>query len=430
MDIFEKFNSKFGKWYEGLFGSEGSELRPKDVLRKLIAAMEDGRKEGLDGKVYVPNKYILELAVDDTDEREYLLSFLDEEELVGVLQKFMAQNNYKTRGPLDFTIAEVPEAERASRPEKLRVKVRYEKGESPTPGVTADPSPASGRGVRGGAATSFPSGSLSSDSLSHSDGGGLGWGHSDDLPTVASVVYEDDEPGTVPAIAWAALAVTSPEGRKSHFSLTKPTVQIGRSRSGGNDLILDTDGMVSKSHARLERESDGHWTLYDLGSTNGLSVGTTRVQGNRALADGDEITIGGTHLVFQQADTRQTDARPAPAPSVVPPSAVPSSSPSSAPPRRARLVGPDGEAFVLASETLIGRAVTSDIILPDPSVATKHARIVAPDAATYLLEDLAGHSETRVNGRVLFPGQRHTLAQGDLVLFGTVPMRFVAGAAS
>lgn len=411
MDVFEKFNSKFGRWYEGLFGSDGGELRPKDVLRKLTAAMEDNRKEGFDGKIYVPNKYVLELAVPDSDEREYLLSFLDEEELVAVLQKFMAQNNYQTRGPLDFTIAEVPEAERATRTEKLRVKVRYEKGETPAPGASADPSPASGRGIRLDS---------SSGSLSHSDGGGLGWGQSDDLPTVAAVSYEDDEPGTVPAVAWAALAVTSPDGRKSHFSLTKPTVQIGRSRSAGNDLVLDTDGMASKAHARLERERDGLWTLYDLASTNGVKVGGVKIDGNRTLSDGDEIVIGETRLLFQLDPAR-------PAPVLAPAAPVPASSPSSVPPRRARLVGPGGEAFVLASETLIGRAVTSDIILPDPSVATKHARIVAPDAATYYLEDLSGHAETRVNDRVLFPGQRLKLTGGDTLTFGVVPLRFVAG---
>ena len=411
MDVFEKFNSKFGHWYEGLFGA-GGELRPKDVLRKLTAAMEDNRKEGLDGKIYVPNKYVVELAVPDADEREYLLSFLDEEELVAVLQKFMAQNNYQTRGPLDFTIAEVPEAERETRTEKLRVKVRYEKGEAPTP----SPSPAMGEGSK--KVMPLPS---SSGSLSRSDGGGSGWGQSDDLPTVASVNYEEDEPGTVPAVAWAALAVTFPDGRKSSLSLTKPSVQIGRSRNAGNDLVLDTDGMASKAHARLERERDGLWTVYDLGSTNGVKVGGVRIDGNRALADGDEIVIGATALLFQLADAR-------PASAFSPASTFsPAASPSSAPPRRARLVGPSGESFVLASETLIGRAITSDIVLPDPSVATKHARVVAPDAATYFLEDLSGHAETRVNDRVLFPGQRLKLTQGDILTFGTVPLRFVAG---
>ena len=404
MDIFERFNSKFGHWYEGLFGGEGGELRPKDVLRKLTAAMEDNRKEGLDGKVYVPNKYVLELAVGDADERDYLLSFLDEEELVAVLQKFMAQNNYNTRGPLDFTIAEVPEAERETRTEKLRVKVRYEKAEK-----EALPAPNNG-GVR--EAATFPSGSP------------IIGGGGDDLPTVASVSYEDDEPGTVPAVAWAVLAVTSPEGRKSHFSLTKPTIQIGRSRNADNDLILDTDGMVSKAHARLERERDGQWTVYDLGSTNGVKVGPARIDGNRVLANEDEITIGGTTLVFQMAGQPAANQN---ASAAVPASPPP---PSSAPPRRARLIGPDGEAFVLASETLIGRAVTSDIILSDPSVATKHARVIAPDAATYFLEDLSGHSETRVNDRVLFPGQRLPLTNGDILSFGSVQMRFAAGTAA
>ncbi len=383
MDIFERFNSKFGKWYEGLFGGDAGELRPKDVLRKIIAAMEDNRKEGFDSKVYVPNKYILELAVDDPEEREYLLSFLDEEELVVVLQKFMAQNGYKTRGPLDFTIAEVSEAEREARREKLRVRVRYEKGElAPKAAPAVPPAPAS----------VVPA--------------------EDDLPTVAGFDPDEEEAGTVPAVAWASLAVTAPDGRRSHISLTKPAFQIGRSRNGGNDLVLDADGMASKAHARLERERDGSWTLYDLGSTNGIKVGGLRVDSNRVLHDGDEITVGATNMVFSQADARTADA-PAPA----------------APLRRARLVGADGEAHVLASETLIGRAFTCDIILSDPSVATKHARIIAPDAATYLLEDLSGGGDTAVNGRALPAGRRLPLTDGDALRFGDAELRFVAGGA-
>ncbi len=404
MDIFERFNSKFGKWYEGLFGGDAGELRPKDVLRKIIGAMEDGRKEGFDSKIYVPNKYILELAVDDVEEREYLLSFLDEEELVVVLQRFMAQNNYKTRGPLDFTIAEIPEAARESRHEKLRVRVRYEKGEK-APGAPNN----GGAGKVPGEDPRIFTPSLSDRPII---GGG---GGQDDLPTVAGF-DPDDEAGTVPAVAWASLAVTAPDGRRSHVSLTKPAFQIGRSRNAGNDLVLDTDGMASKSHARLERERDGSWTFYDLGSTNGVKVGGVRVDGNRVLHDGDEITVGATKLVFSQADARAADAPASPVP-------------SAAPVRRARLVAPDGEAYVLASETLIGRAVTSDIILPNPSVATKHARVIAPDAATYLIEDLGSDEGTTVNGRSLPPGRRQPLADGDEVAFGDAKLRFVGGGA-
>ena len=394
MDIIERFNSKFGGWYEGLFGASGGELRPKDVLRKILAAMEDGRKEGLDGKVYVPNKYTVELAVDDPEEREYLLSFLDEDELAATLKKFMAQNGYKTRGPLDFTIVEVPEEERAERRDKLRVRVRYEKGDMapPTPVTATEP-------------------------------------EVEDLPTVAGLPAmdgEDDELGTVPAVAWAMLTVTGPDGRPRRISLTRPTFQMGRSRTAGNDLVLDADEQISKAHARLEREGDGSWTLYDLASTNGVRVNGARVSGNRALQDGDTLTLGSTALAFEQTAPRAS--------SPISPGPVSAGGVSraldalearlAAPPRRARLIGPDGDAHVLASETLIGRAVTSDIILPGASVSTKHARIISPDAATYLLEDLGGPGGTRVNGRTLPPGRRQPLTNGDVLHFGDAEMHF------
>ncbi len=394
MDILEKFNSKFGGWYEGLFGASGGELRPKDVLRKILAAMEDGRKEGLDGKIYVPNKYTVEIAVDDPEEREYLLSFLDEDELAATLKKFMAQNGYKTRGPLDFTIAEVPEEERAERRDKLRVRVRYEKGDM------APPAPNSG-GARAVA-------------------------EDDDLPTVAGVpAPDDDEAGTVPAVAWAALNVTGPDGRPRRVSLTRPTFQMGRSRTVGNDLVLDADDQISKAHARLERERDGSWTLYDLASTNGVRVNGARVDGNRVLQDGDTVTLGSTALAFEQTPPRAPQAGPVSAGGVS--RALDAlEARLAAPPRRARLIGADGDTHVLASETLIGRAVTSDIILPGPSVSTKHARIISPDAATYLLEDLGGPGGTRVNGRTLPPGRRQPLAPGDVLHFGDAEMHFEA----
>lgn len=418
MDVFERFNSKFGKWYEGLFGGDAGELRPKDVLRKITAAMEDNRKEGFDSKIYVPNKYVLELAVDDPEERDYLLSFLDEEELVSVLQRFMGQNHYHTRGPLDFTVAEVPAAERDARGEKLRVKVRFEKGEmSASPPARAEEA---GQPRRVALADAAPSGVGAALRGRPEVDSGRPAEDADDLPTVHGLPFNADEPGTVPAVAWASLAVTAPDGRKSHFSLTKPTVTIGRSRNMGNDLVLDSDGMVSKTHTRLERERDGRWTVYDLGSTNGTRVGVQRVEGNRVLHDGDQITIGATNLVFQESGREIENpagahgVRPAPAP-------------ATAAPRRARLVTGGGDEHVLASETLIGRAVTSDIVLDDPGVSTKHARVVAPDAATYYVEDLDSAGGTWLNGERLAPRQRVRLAEGDTLRLSAYELRFSGG---
>ena len=427
MDVFERFNTKFGRWYEGLFGGENAELRPKDVLRKITAAMEDNRKEGFDNKVYVPNKYVPELAVGDPEERDYLLSFLDEEELVSVLQRFMAQNHYHVRGPLDFTIAEVPESERDTRHEKLRVQVRFEKGEvAPLHALEAPPAllpatealrlGASSGGARvplppptpGAEDTDLPAPPELAPSRRASVAGSRAGG-ADDPPTVAGF-DPDDEPGTVPAVAWASLAVTGADGRKSNWSLTKPMVTVGRSRNAGNDLVLDGDGMVSKVHARLERERDGRWTVYDVGSTNGVKVNGQRIDGNRVLRGDDQLTVGATTLVFREGGWE--DSAPAAEGPVM---------------RRARLVADDGEEHVLASETLIGRAVTSDVVLEDPRVATRHARVVAPDAGTYYLEDLDSADGTWLNGRRLAGRQRTLLADGDRVRVGGRELRFQAG---
>jgi pSer/pThr/pTyr-binding forkhead associated (FHA) protein len=379
MDVLEKFNAKFGKWYEGLFGETGrEELRPKDVLRKILNSMEEHRSEGFDGKTYVPNKFILELNVPDQDEKDYLLSFLDEEELGAVLQRYMAQNHYHTRGPLDFTIKDKENA--AEDAEKLTVRVRYEKGVMPPPeplaAVPASPTPE----------------------------------ESEDLPTIAAVNFEDDATVIGSPVAWAALAITNSEGRRSLVTITKPVFMIGRSRHVENDLVLDTDGQASKRHARIEREADGRATLFDLATTNGTFVNGKPVTGNTTIADGDEIVIGQTRLLFQQ-DAAAKDE--------------PIASPAIGTTKRAKLLRvEDGKEYVLASETLIGRAVTSDIVLNDPDVATRQAQVIAPDAQTYLLEDLAGRGTTSVQGRQLALGERARLSDGDQVLLGATAFRF------
>ena len=97
MDLFEKINRSFGSWYEGLFGG-GDDVRPTDLLRRILAAMEDNRKEGFDNKVYVPNQYILEINVHDEEEKEYLLSFLDRDELEAAIRRYCQQNHYQVRG--------------------------------------------------------------------------------------------------------------------------------------------------------------------------------------------------------------------------------------------------------------------------------------------------------------------------------------------
>jgi len=62
------------------------------------------------------------------------------------------------------------------------------------------------------------------------------------------------------------------------------------------EVFLNQAG-VSRRHARLTI-ADGHATIEDLGSKNGTFVGEARVEGVRALHDGDVVGVGSVKLVF------------------------------------------------------------------------------------------------------------------------------------
>jgi FHA domain/Bacterial regulatory proteins, luxR family len=74
-------------------------------------------------------------------------------------------------------------------------------------------------------------------------------------------------------------------------------VVIGR--TPGNDVVLDWDGQVSRTHAQLERVGDD-WALGDDGlSRNGSHVNGERVAGRRRLTDGDMLRVGQTTIVYR-----------------------------------------------------------------------------------------------------------------------------------
>src|SRR4028118_836795 len=127
MDVIERLNRKFGAWYEGLFGaSSDRDLRPRDILHRLISAMEDARREGLDGQVYVPNVYTLQIAVTDDDERDYLRTFLSADDLSAAVQRAIDQHGYRVKGGLSFQIEEVSSPEGITGADRVRIRPRFD----------------------------------------------------------------------------------------------------------------------------------------------------------------------------------------------------------------------------------------------------------------------------------------------------------------
>ncbi len=64
-------------------------------------------------------------------------------------------------------------------------------------------------------------------------------------------------------------------------------------RTSDNTVAFSSDSNVSRYHAEIEWR-DGEFWLIDLGSSNGTILNGERVEGDKKLSDGDEITLGGT----------------------------------------------------------------------------------------------------------------------------------------
>jgi len=372
MDLFDRFNQKFGDWYENLFGGHGrQELSPKRGLAKIIEAMENGLSEGIDERVYAPNRYALEISIEDPDEREYLVSFLDEEELQAVLVRYMSDRGYDTLGPLSLTIRETQSPDN----EKLLVRAWFERG---APGSDME------RHEQAVVARTYvPT-------------------PEDEMTVFAAPAQDADNNVTVAAVApaWAQLTVRTVDGQVSEVTIHKPVFTVGRSKNMGNDVVLSGDDQVSKRHLRIEREPDGGVTLYDLASTNGTYVRGMLVFANATILDGDQIEVGRSKITFRTLTGRDGNAA--------------ETRPKA---KAARLIDDHDAEHILASETQFGHAVTSDIVLDHPA-DTRQARIFSQDGKAFFLEDLAADGSTMLNGRPVMPTMRIRLRSADVLELG------------
>ena len=90
------------------------------------------------------------------------------------------------------------------------------------------------------------------------------------------------------------LLVKRGPGAGSRFLLDTDVVSAGRHPE--SDIFLD-DVTVSRRHAEVARAGDGY-LVRDVGSLNGTYVNRERIEGDVALANGDELQIGRFKLVF------------------------------------------------------------------------------------------------------------------------------------
>jgi FhaA, N-terminal domain/FHA domain len=95
--------------------------------------------------------------------------------------------------------------------------------------------------------------------------------------------------------AW--LTIRLPQAGQQTYRIDKPTVNIGRQLT--NDIIVE-DKRVSRNHAQIKFQPDGQFAIFDLGSTNGITINNVPHQRNHILRNGDRFTIGSYDFYFER----------------------------------------------------------------------------------------------------------------------------------
>lgn len=254
MSVLRNLEMKIAELVEGTFGRMfKSEVRPIEIARGLAKEMDANRTVSV-SRTYVPNEYVVWLSPQDRERYEGV-----EREVADELSAHVLEHARRERVSL------------VSRPSiSFRTDEALALGEF---GIQArlvrpvdDPAEAPEAGVAQG---------------DH--------GHTMVYSTAARVqegLHDERQSRRGRAFVLA-------EGKR--MPVPSGGAVIGRSREC--DIVI-ADQNVSRKHAEI-RPDGTNWCIADLGSTNGVRVNGSAVQGRVAIAAGDRIELGTVPIGFE-----------------------------------------------------------------------------------------------------------------------------------
>lgn len=161
---------------------------------------------------------------------------------------------------------------------------------------------------------------------------------------------------------------------------------------GDCDIVVDRP-TVSARHCRLTCTPEGFF-LEDLRSTNGTFVNDLRIDGRVPVSPTDRITLGLT-VAMPWPEVVQSRGR-------------------------AAAGFPEPARTVLTESTIVGRDANCDLVLDDPIVSRRHARLICL-GTRITVEDLHSTNGTFVNGSRI--EQPTPIARGDVLAIGRTTFR-------
>ncbi len=286
-----------------------SKLQPAEVARKLERAMEDSILLQGEGRRLAPDVYDIYLSIKD---HQQLLP------IESTLKKGWQDHLVQVARQRHYTLRAMPVL-RLHASSELRsgvVRIEAQLQDRQPAGAAGD-----GTNIEGGLMATqalspeqlaqlraqlppgqqlpgMPSVAVPPGSSPGFQGGAAPMGSSLKNPSSSAVSpggYAQGVP--LPTLPQAWLTIRLPQLAQKVYRIDKPVVNIGRQLS--NDIIVE-DKRVSRYHAQIKYQSNGQFTIFDLGSTNGITVNGTPHLRQHTLRSGDRFTIGSYDFFFER----------------------------------------------------------------------------------------------------------------------------------
>lgn len=255
-------------------------VRPIEIGRKLIRAIDAGRTTGADGRTTAPNVFSVHLNESDRskfgDLEKSLIS-----ELVDAAKQYATDEGFSLVG--DVTVSLVTDA--AMKAGKCEVQATV----SATSGLSGSTSSSLREAERSSEVSPAPAMPTSPSAVPAAP------------VTPPTVATPSIPPVPAPAPPVAEKKATLVMGDGTRVAMKPGVISIGRSAESSVPL---NDTNASRKHAEIRSRGDGaktEWYVIDLGSTNGTMLNGVKISGEQKLRHGDALMFGSTPARFEVA---------------------------------------------------------------------------------------------------------------------------------
>lgn len=271
-----------------------SKLQPAEVSRKLERAMEDSILLQSEGRRLAPDVYDIYLSYKDHQQMQPIESTL-KKDWQDYLVHIARQRHYTLRVMPVLRL----HASSDLHPGMVRIETQM---------LDRQHAGADGTGAEGGLMATQ---ALSAEQLAllraqlapgqqfpGLPDAGVSPGSSANNPSSSSLSPTDYPAGApLPSLPMAWLTIRLPQMGQKVYRIEKPIVNIGRQLS--NDIIVE-DKRVSRYHAQIKYQPSGQFVIFDLGSTNGITINAMPHLRQHTLRSGDRFTIGSYDFYFER----------------------------------------------------------------------------------------------------------------------------------